>query len=148
MPDTDTLYRELKGDLQTVAKPLFELACGQVEKRGAFLPFGSKLSTEGEVSLVVAAQEEDATTGDVVYPLMIAALRESAWTSNAIALAEWVKITPDGGKQTDAVKVHTQHKRGLSVAFYIPSTKKLFRSWQFGEMMVIPANPLLESWPG
>ncbi len=148
MPDTDTLYRELKGDLQTVAEPLFELACGQVEKRGAFLPFGAKLSTEGEVSLVAAAPEEDATTSDVVYPLMIAALRESARTSNAIALAEWVKIAPDGGKQTDAVKVHTQHKRGLSVAFYIPSTKKLFRSWQFGEMMVIPADPLLESWLG
>ncbi len=148
MPDTDALYRELKGDLQTVAEPLFELACGQVDKLGAFQPFGSKLSPEGEVSLVAAAPDEDSTTSDVVYPLMIVALQESARSSTAIALAEWVKITPDGGKQTDAVKVHTQHQRGLSVAFYIPATKKLFRSWQFGEMMVIPTDPLLETWPG
>jgi hypothetical protein len=147
MPDTDALYRELKGDLQTAAEPLFELACGQVEKRGAFLPFGSKLSTEGEVTLVAAAPEEDSTTSDVVYPLMIAALRESAQTSHAVALAEWVKITLAGGKQTDAVKVHAQHKRGLSVAFYVPATKKFLRSWQFGEMMVTPADPLLDSWP-
>jgi hypothetical protein len=127
MPDSYALYGELKGDLQTVAEPLFEMACGQVEKRGAFLPFGSKLSPEGEVRLVAAAPNEDTTTSEVVFPLMIEALRESARYSTAIALAEWVKITPDGGKQTDAVKVHAQHQRGLSVAFYIPATKKLFR---------------------
>src|SRR5262245_46066315 len=147
MADPDTLYRELKGELQTVAEPLFELACGQVEKRGAFLPFGSKLSPEGDVSLVAAAPEETTTTSEVVYPLLIAALRESARSSTAIALAEWVKITPDGGKQTDAVKVHAQHQRGLSVAFYIPATKRLLRAWQFGEMMVMVTDPLLETWP-
>src|ERR1051325_11327146 len=140
MADTDSLYRELMGDLQTVAEPLFDFACQQVKKRGAFLPVGSKLLEDGETSLVAAAPEHDLTSSDVVLPLLVAALTESAAAANAIALCEWVKIEVAGGKQTDAVKVHAQHKRGLTVAFYIPATKSLFRGWQFGEMMVMAAD--------
>ena len=147
MADTDSLYRELKGDLQTVAEPLFEFACQQVKKRGDFLPVGSNLSENGETSLVAAAPEDDVTSSDVVLPLLIAALTESAAAADAVALCEWVKIEVAGAKQTDAVKVHAQHKRGLSVAFYIPATKSLFRGWQFGEMMVMAAKPFIESWP-
>lgn len=147
MADTDSLYRELKGDLQTVAEPLFEHACQQVEKRGAFLPVGAKLSSDGEVSLVAAAPEEDATIGDVVLPLLVAALSESAKVADAVALCEWVKIEVGGRKPSDAVKVRAQHKRGLCVAFYIPATKALFRGWQFGEMMVMAADPIINCWP-
>jgi hypothetical protein len=147
MADTDLLYRELKGDLQTVAEPLFEFACQQVKKRGAFLPVGSKLSESGESSLVAAAPEDDVTSSDVVLPLLVAALTESAADADAVALCEWVKIAVAGGKQTDAVKVHAQHKRGLTVAFYIPATKSLFKGWQFGEMLVMAADPFIESWP-
>ena len=147
MADTDSLSRELKGDLQTVAEPLFEHACRQVEKRGDFLPVGAKLSSDGEVSLVAAAPEEDATTGDVVLPLLVAALSESAKVADAVALCEWVKIEVGGRKPSDAVKVRAQHKRGLCVAFYIPVTKALFRGWQFGEMMVMAADPIINCWP-
>ncbi|MEX0701286.1 MAG: hypothetical protein WD069_04250, partial [Planctomycetales bacterium] len=148
MADSDSLYRELKGSLQAVAEPLFEHACQQVEKRGAFLPVGSKLSSNGEIGLVAAAPEEDVTSSDVVLPLLIAALRESAAAADAVALCEWVKIEAGGRKPSDAVKVHAQHRRGLSVAFYIPATKSLFRGWQFGEMMVMAADPFIASWPG
>ncbi len=70
MSDTDSLYRELKGDLQTVAELLFDLACQQVKKRGAFLPVGAKLSADGETVLVAAAPDEDVTSSDVVLPLL------------------------------------------------------------------------------
>lgn len=147
MADTDELYGELKGDLQTVSEPLFEFACQQVKKQGTFLPIGSKLTETGEASLVLAAPTEDVTSSDIVLPLLVSALTQSATAANAVALCEWVKIELAGGKQTDAVKVHAQHKRGLTVAFYLPATKSLFRGWQFGEMMVMAADPFIESWP-
>jgi hypothetical protein len=147
MADTDSLYRELKGDLQMVAGPLFDFASQQVKKRSAFLPVGSKLSETGETSLVAAVSDDDVTSSELILPLLVAALRKSAAAADAVALWEWVKIEVAGGKQTDAVKVHAQHKRGLSVAFYIPVTKSLFRVWQFGDMMVMAAEPFIESWP-
>ncbi len=148
MVDRDSLYQELKDDLQTVAEPLFDFACEQVTKRGAFLPVGSKLSVDRKASLVAAAPDNNMTSSDIVLPLLVAALTRSAEAADAVALCEWVKIEVSGGKQTDAVKVHAQHKRGLTVAFYIPAKKSVFRGWQFGEMMVKAADPIVASWPG
>jgi hypothetical protein len=147
MSNSDDLYGELKGDLQTVAEPLFEFACQQVEKRGAFLPFGAKLLANGETELVAGAPDDDVTTSEAVLPLVIAALQQAASNADAVGVCEWVKIEVESGKMQDAVKTHVQHRRGLSVAFYIPATKPLLRGWQFGEMIVTPANELFPSWP-
>jgi hypothetical protein len=147
MSDTDSLYEELKDHLQTVADPLFDFACQQVTKLGAFLPVGAKMTADGETELVAAAPKEDVTSSDVVLPLLVAALQQSATDAEAVALCEWVKIEVDGGKARDAVKVHAHHKRGLAVAFYLPATKTFWRGWQFGEMMVKPAEKLVETWP-
>ena len=50
-------------------------------------------------------------------------------------------ITPAGSRQTDAAKVLVAHSNGLSVAFYLPMTKRLFGRWRTGEMIVRPAQP-------
>jgi hypothetical protein len=147
MNDTDSLYRELKNDLETVANPLFEFACQQVTKRGAFLPVGAKLTTKGKVELVAAAPEEDVTSSNIVLPLLVTALQQSASDAEAVALCEWVKIELAGAKARDAIKVHAHHKRGLAVVFYLPATKSLWRGWQFGDMVVRPADSLVEMWP-
>jgi hypothetical protein len=97
MADTDSLYRELKGDLETVAEPLFDFACQQVKQRGAFLPVGSKLSIDGETGLVAAAPDDEVTSSDIVLPLLVAALTKSATGAVAVALCEWVKI--EGGRR-------------------------------------------------
>ena len=147
MSDADSLYRELKGDLQTVAELLFELACQQVKKRGAFLPVGAKLTANGETVLLAAAPEKDITSSDVVLPLLVAALQKSAADAEAVALCEWVQIEVEGSKPSNAVKVHAQHKRGLTCAFYLPATKSFFRGWQFGDIIAKSTEPFIESWP-
>lgn len=147
MSGADILYAELKGDLQAVAEPLFEFACRQVQKRGAFLPVGAKLLANGQTELVAAAPEDDVTTSDVVLPLLVAALQQSASNADAVGLCEWVKIEVRPNQRQDAVKVHVHHKRGLAVAFYIPATKPFLRSWRFGEMIVAPATELFSPWP-
>lgn len=147
MSDRDSMYRELKGDLQAVAEPLLDFACAQLKKRGAFLPIGAKLTRAGRTDLVAAAPDEEDTTSDAVLPLLIRALNQSAAGSEAVAFCEWVKIELEDCKLRDAVKVHAQHRRGLSVAFYLPAKKSLFRGWQFGEMLVRPAEPFISVWP-
>jgi hypothetical protein len=147
MTDTNSLYHELKIDLQTVAEPLLDFACQQVNERSGFLPVGAKLTEAGETILVAAAPSEDITSSDIVLQRLIEALLRDALTANALAFCEWVKIEDTGGKQCDAIKVCAQHKRGLTVAFYVPATKPPLESWEFGEMIVISADPFIGSWP-
>jgi hypothetical protein len=54
MTTTDALYRELKPDVERLANPLFDASRRFVKKRGAFLPHGAVLTTEGEVRLTMA----------------------------------------------------------------------------------------------
>jgi len=147
MSDPDSLYKELKDELGAVADPLFEFACEQLKKHGAFLPVGAKLMSGGQVELVAAAPEEDVTTNEIVVPLVVAALQLVATECDAVGLCDWVKIEVGGARARDAVKVHAHHRRGLAVAFFLPATKSFWRGWNFGEMIVKPTEKLVNSWP-
>jgi hypothetical protein len=144
--DEGTLYDEAKPDLQAVSGPLFEFAEQQVQKRGAFLPFGATLEPDG-VALKAAATETEVASSDEVLPLLHEGLRSSLTSdTRAVAVCEWVKITPTGGDQTDAVKVLVEHANGLCVAFYRPMRKKLLGKWQVGDMLVVAADPEVGAW--
>jgi hypothetical protein len=148
MSDAAGLYAELRPELEAIADPLLEFGVEQVRKRGAFLPFGATLSASGEVSQQAALGDSDpATTADLL-PVLIAGLRDAARSDSvvAVAAAEWVKIGQNGGELEDAVKVHVHHRRGLAVAFYIVSTRRLMRGWAFGEVMAKRAGPIVEAW--
>lgn len=140
--DFGELYAASKGDLQLVVDPLFTFAEQQVAKRGAFLPFGAMLDDSGALSLQGAAGEHDMTTPAEILPLLHSGMKSSlSATTRALAVCEWVKITPDGGAQTDAIKVLVEHVNGLAVAFYLPMRKRLLGKWEPGDMIVIPAEP-------
>ena len=120
-----------------------------MRKRGAFLPFGAGLTKDGQVSLHAASPGKDAASSPEILPLLHEGLRSVVTEQDlsAVAVCEWVKITPEGGTQTDAVKVLVEHSRGLSVAFYMPCRRKLFRGWQFDAVFVRPAAPEVKpSW--
>jgi len=135
MADVDTLYREVKGDLEILISPLFECAQGHVRKLGAFLPFGAALDRSGEVMFHHASVDEEPTTSDVVLPLLHNRLRKVATDAkvSAVGVCEWVKITPEGGKRTDAIKVLVEHERGLAVAFYMPCRRRALFRWRFDD---------------
>ena len=143
MTDTDGLYHELRGELQALSSPLFEFAEQQVRKRGSFVPFGAGLTKDGEVSLHAASSGEDIVSSSAILPLLHEGLR-SAVREHALAavgVCEWVNITREGSQKSDAVKVLVEHERGLTVAFYVPCRRRLFRGWQFEAMFVRPADP-------
>jgi hypothetical protein len=63
----------------------------------------------------------------------------------AIAVCDWVNIDRDA-KRTDAMKVLVEHKRGLTVAFYVPYQKKFMKGWQFKPMFALSAEAEVKAW--
>lgn len=147
MTDFATLYQQAKPELQTMADPLLDFATQQVTTRGGFLPFGATLTEEGRVERQAAAPAAAVVSGDEVLPLLLAGLqRIAAAGARAVAVCEWVRIGSEGGALTDAVKVSVHHRGGVAVAFYLPATKPLLRSWRFGEIIARSAAALIDTW--
>ncbi|HTG93185.1 MAG TPA: hypothetical protein VL866_11390 [Pyrinomonadaceae bacterium] len=144
---TDNLYKELQPDLNRIVEPLFEFGEQQVRKRGAYLPFGATLNAAGEISLDYATGGSEIESPLDVLPLLHEGLRARAKEESllAVAVCEWVTITTDG-TQANAMKVLVEHRRGLTVAFYVPCDKKLFKGWQFKPMFAIEAEPEVNAW--
>jgi len=57
--DSDSLYRELKPQIEQLGEPLFDASKLFVQNRGAFLPHGAVLSADGTVELMMAAPDGD-----------------------------------------------------------------------------------------
>jgi hypothetical protein len=147
MTSSDALYSEIKPDIDALATPLFESSERFLKARNIFLPHGAVLTDQGDVTLVAGAPENDWTNSTEVLPILHEALRQSAREGvRAIALAEQVAITPEGGKKTDAIKVLFEHRRGLVVALYLPFKKRLLRGYEFGECFSVAATPEVNAW--
>jgi hypothetical protein len=58
-----------------------------------------------------------------------------------------VTVTLEGKRPTKAIKVLFEHKRGLSVALYLPFEKKLFGGYIVGSPFSLPANAEVNAWP-
>src|SRR5690606_28694131 len=121
-----------------------------LRKRGGFLPHGAVLGADGEVRLTMAAPEDlDARVSAAdVLPRLHDALRAEARAHDlaAVAVCEDVTITPAGQTPTKAVKVLVEHRRGLTVALYLPWKRKLLGGLAFGEIMAAPAKPEVQPW--
>ena len=145
MDQGSDLYTQARDDLQAIVGPLFEFAEQQVQKRNAFLPFGASLDSKG-VSMAAADIGSDRATSEEVLPLLHDGLRSVRPDTRAIAVCEWVTITPADGSPTDAIKVLVEHANGLTVAFCLPMRKKTLGKWQSGEMISVAADPEVKPW--
>lgn len=150
MTDSTSLYAELKPDIEAVATPLFDFSELCLKKRGNFLPHAAILTADGEVKLVGAAPDtnSDRTNSTEVLPVLHQGLRLQATGSNlrAIGVAENVTVTLEGQTATQAIKVLFEHQRGLTVALYLPFSKKLFKGYTFGSVFSVAANPEVTAW--
>jgi hypothetical protein len=149
MADQDSLYRELKPYVEQLAGSLFEPTQIFIKKRGAFLPHGATLTEAGEIQLVMATgdSDSDVVSSLEVLPALHAGLRQSALQEGIIAVAvcEDVLIRTKGEKETRAIKVLVEHKRGLSVALYMPF-RRGWLGYSYGDVFVIPAAPEVNAW--
>ena len=107
------------------------------------------LTGEGKIALVAARTERDLTNATEVLPLLQGSLRALVKQKgySAIGIAENVNITIPGQSATDAIKVLFEHQRGLTVALYVPFSKKFLRGYVFGDMISMLAQPDVNAWP-
>src|SRR4029079_1253918 len=138
---------ELKADIGKLAEPLFDLSERFLRERGNFLPHGAVLTENGTVELVSLAPEGTASA-PTILPQLHSALRSMAKERSilAVAVAENVKVTPEGKPATDAIKVLFEHQRGLTVALYLPFAKRFLRGFKLGSTFAVAASPEVKAW--
>ena len=127
---------------------MFDLSEKFLQKQGNFLPHAAVLTEEGEIRLVAAAPPNDLTNSTEVLPLLHGGLRQQAKERSlkAIGVAENVTVTLEGQRTTKAIKVLFEHKRGLTVALYLPFEKKLFRGYILGTPFSMNAQAEVNAW--
>ena len=108
------------------------------------------LTEDGEIKLVGAAPDTncDLTNSVEVLPMLHDGLRLEAKKIplKAIGIAENVTVTLEGQRATKAIKVLFEHKRGLTVALYLPFEKKLLKGYVFGNTFSLAADPEVNVW--
>lgn len=123
-----------------------------LRRSGGFLPHGAVLETGGDVQLIAACSgDPDAiTTPADELPFLHESLRDVARDPGVVALAvcEDVTITLSGERPTKAVKVLVEHRRGLSVAYYLPWRKKWYGRIALGDVITMDAAPEVRPWDG
>jgi len=148
----DDLFTELKPQIEALAEPLFGASEMFVRTRGAFLPHGAVLDAGGEVRLMMAAPDDPEAPASPaeILPRLHDAIRTAAHTHelDAVAVCESVTISPAGQKATKAVKVLIEHRRGLTVALYLPWKRRLFGGHVFGQVMAQAAESEVRPWGG
>jgi hypothetical protein len=147
MTDPQTLYAEVKPDIEVVSLRLFDLSKKFLDGQGAFLPHAAVLTDGGGVELIGAAGDKDRTTAAEILPLLHGGLRHFAATKalTAVGVAEDVSIVPPGQPRTRAIKVLFEHRRGIAVALYQPFSKSLFR-FKYGAMFSVQAKGEVNAW--
>jgi hypothetical protein len=142
------MYAELKPQIGLVSNQLFELSETLLRSQGNFLPHAVILTDDGEIKLVGATAANDLTNSVEILPILHDGLRQQAreLSLQAIGVAENVTVTFEGQRPTKAIKVLFEHKRGLTVALYLPFEKKLLRRYVMGSTISKLAAPEVNAW--
>lgn len=144
------LYALHKEKMNVMVEALVDLSLRFLGSSGNFLPHGATLSPDGELKLVAAAPPGgDMTTSEDVLALLHNGLRDLVRNSeaSAVATAENVRVSQDGGVSVDAIKVLFENPEGLCVAFYTPFRKKMFGGYKTDPTFANEAPPeIVESW--
>jgi hypothetical protein len=148
MTGTVDLFSELQPDMEAVADPLIRASEVFVAKRGAFLPHGAVLETDGRATAVMIGDGPEMVSSIEILPRLHDALRALAAQRElrAVAVCEDVTITPPGAKPTKAIKVLVEHRRGLTAALYLPWRRRLLGGCEFGKPIATPAQAEVRPW--
>jgi hypothetical protein len=146
----DSLYRELRPDVQSLAQPLFDTSKVFLKNRGGFLPHGATLNSAGQIGLQMAspAELDQKVSSTEVLPFLQESLRVAARQNDlrALATCEDVRITLAGNSDTSAIKVVVEHSRGLCVALYLPYRRDSASGFVYGEVIVKAVPPETRAW--
>jgi hypothetical protein len=150
--NSDSLYQELRPQIEALIEPVLKVSKLCLNQRGGFLPHGAVLTAEEKIILVgasVAGEDVDTLAAPAdLLPTLHEGMRETVRESGGVATAvsEDVTIHRDGMAATRAIKVLFEHQRGLAVALYIPFLKPLFRGYQYLPMISTVAQAEVNAW--
>jgi hypothetical protein len=149
MSTAQEIYAAVKGDLGSLARPLFERSEHMLRERGDFLPHAAVLAPDGKVSLLGAI----CSTGDGfasawhIRPMVHEGLRSMAGEREllAVGVAERVDAVPGSGP-TLAIKVLVEHQHGLAIAFYLPFARAASGELAFGKTVTLLTESEVNAW--
>jgi hypothetical protein len=148
--DEQDLYGEVKPEVRALAEPLFELSEKALRERGSFLPHAAMLTAEGRIRVIGAMcnTPDGVANSTHILPLLRQGLRTMVQEhpATAVGYAEDVTMTPDGCAPTQAIKLHLEHSRGLTITLYLPFAKDTSGEITFGVTVSRFAPPEINAW--
>src|ERR1700733_16130737 len=126
------------GDLDGLLNTLIPLAQQQLDKHGAFLPFGADVDRNGMVRLT-AAQGARGQPAEVVLGILHEGARSQRASIRAAAFVADVALP---GKPGDAIRVSLEHAEGVAIAVLLPySKRRLGRGIDYASLRGAPGEP-------
>jgi hypothetical protein len=143
------LFASIRPDLVALVGPLAERSEKLLCERGDFLPHAAVLTGEGKVTMLGAMCSTSAGFANAwhILPMLYDGLRAMANenTLRAVAIAECVEEIP-GIEKTRAIKVHVEHQRACTLAFFLPFSQEPEGQYVFGKTLTVAAEPEINVW--
>ena len=150
MSDEQDLYGQVKPEVRALAEPLFERSEKALRERGSFLPHAAMLTTEGKVRVIGAMcnTRDGVANSTHILPLLRQGLRTMVQehAATAVGYAEDVMMTPEGEAPKQAIKLHLEHSRGLTITLYLPFAKDTSGEITFGSTVSMFVPPEINAW--
>jgi hypothetical protein len=130
-------------DLDALLNPLLTFAQQQVSRRKGFFPFGARMSSAGEISLVagdIGNEQPDPT--ELITFLVDVFRREAAEGAiRAVGICVDMRVTPPGSSEkTDAVCAQLEHISGECGDVYLPYRKGFLGRIKWGQLFAVTAD--------
>jgi hypothetical protein len=143
------LFAAIRPDLVALADPLAERSEKLLRERGDFLPHAAVLTTDGKLTMVGAMCSTPKGFANAwhILPMLYDGLRAMANEKElrAVGIAECVQEIP-GIEKTRAIKVHVEHQRAFTIAFYLPFSQDADGQYVFGNTLSVQAEPEIKVW--
>jgi hypothetical protein len=143
------LSAAIRPDLVALAGPLADRSEKLLRERGDFLPHAAVITGEGQLTMVGAmcSSAKGFANAWHILPMLHDGLRAMANEKDlrAVAIAECVAEIP-GIARTRAIKIHVEHQRAYTIAFYMPFTEAPAGNYDFGSTLSVQAEPEIKVW--
>ena|SRR2546427_8217713 len=131
-------------DLDQLLNALIPFAQQMLARHGEFYPFGSTMTTAGEVVAQSAYDGNEHPASERIIDLMKQAFRQLAAAGRIRAAGicyDSRTIPPGQTEKTDAICVSVEHQSGEGVNCVVPYKKGWFGRIQYGELFASKRTP-------
>jgi hypothetical protein len=124
-------------DLDQLLNAVVPFAQQMLAKHGEFFPFGSSMTTDGEIVANASYDGDEQPESKHLIELLTQAFRQEASSGKirAAAICYDVRTVPPGqSEKTDAICVSAEHKNGEAANVFLPYKKGWFGRISYGQL--------------